>query len=205
MGSLNCMVAVGTGTQQFFAVVVFLFFFFRLFSSIFQPCRILIPPQGLSPRPLQWKHPALTSGPPGMSLSRAALFGACQRQLTEAPDRPRPVPPSLPYPWIPGPCPGARGHHSSLPFPGDLGESCQACASWFRVTRAFRGHEGEQTHPEGAATRHSPPSSALPLQEGEGTGGAHTSHLIRVPALQTLLRVDPSPHYHPLQEGRAPE
>lgn len=124
-----------------------------------------------------------------MSLSRAAFSGACQRQLTKAPDHPCPLP-SSPCPWTLGPCPRVRGHHSSLPFPGALGESRQACASWFRVARAFRGREGEQTHPEGLSRhRHQPCTSRKERVAGVPT----PSHLIRAPALQTLLRVDPSP------------
>lgn len=148
-------------------------------------------PQGLSPRPLQWKHPALTPGPPRMSLSRDAFSGACQRQLTKAPDHPCPLP-SSPCPWTLGPCPGARGHHTSLPFLGALGESRQAYASWFR---AFCGCEGEQAHPEGLSRhRHQP----CPSRKDRVAGVPKPSHLIRAPALQTLLRVDPSPPLPPL-------
>ena len=163
-----------------------------LFSSIFQPCRILTPHQGLSPRPLQWKPPALTPGHLGMSLSRAALSGACQRQLTEAPDHPVPSCPLRPVPGPPDPAQGHEGTTLLCPFRCP-GESRQACASWFMVARASCGHEGEQTHPESTATRHSPPSPSpsLPLQEGEDTGGAHTLQLDQRPCPANTLQGRP--------------
>ena len=70
LGARTCLLQGPTPSQGV------LFFFFP-FWPYYLACGILVPQAGIEPMPPQWKHGALTTGPPGKSHPGCAFKSGC--------------------------------------------------------------------------------------------------------------------------------
>lgn len=163
-------------------------------------------PPGPEPTSPAMEASSLNPWPSRDVLEQGCFIWHLSEAVDRSPRPPRPLLPSSPCPWTPGPCPGARGHHSSLPFPVPLESPSRPVlpGSWL-PGHSVGMRESRHTlkaQPPGTLPRHH--HHPCPSRKERIPGAPTPSNLISVPALQTLFRVDHFPPLPPPQEGRAP-